>query len=94
MVFDLERYFFFPEKAKEITKALSLSLGREGRRREREREKERVDFVRTASRAMYIYLISPFPRVIARVFLFLLLRFLLVFLLFARPLRKRETVKK
>jgi hypothetical protein len=41
MVFDLERYYFFPEKAKEITKALSLSLGREGRRRERERERKR-----------------------------------------------------
>jgi hypothetical protein len=41
MVFDLERYYFFPEKAKEITKALSLSLSRERGKKKRERERER-----------------------------------------------------
>jgi len=40
MVFDLERYFFFPKRQKRLPK-LSLSLSEEREEEERERERKR-----------------------------------------------------
>jgi hypothetical protein len=80
-------------KTKALSLSLSLSRERGKKKRGGERERERVDFVRTASRAICIYLISPFPRVFARASFsrVFLLRFLLVFFLFATFEKERNS---